>query len=132
MDTAASKLVTQMQANRTQRLASTAAKKNSEPSKDLPKGVSTRTKSKLQPIDPTAKTFTIANVKKAKNKLELLFQMQECATLFGAQFQRLNMEMEEKATCVAHFLKEFQRQSIYASCDSLIYHRVGNTVRFTV
>ena len=128
IDTAAGKLMKRMKEGNRTKLAATAAKKHNAAAPELPKGVSTRTKSKMQPVDPQVKTFTLANVKKAKSKKELMFQIQECAALFGTQFNRLGLEIEDKSSCVAFFLKEFQRQNIFANCDSIVFHSVGNTV----
>ena len=111
-------------------LANTAAKKTNQKSTELPKGVKTRLGAKLAPPNPLIKTFTIANLKKAKSKDELMFQIQECVALFGEQFEKMEMSMEHRARSVAFMLKEFQRLDIFASVDSLVYHRTGNTVMY--
>ena len=109
-------------------LAATAAKKRTDRSSKSPKGMETRSTAKLTSLDPSVKSFTLANLKKAKTKNEVLFQLQEGAAAFMACFDRLDYNMEQKALCVGFLLKEFQRQNVYASCDSLIFHRVGNCV----
>ena len=109
-------------------LAKTAAKKHQTPSEDLPKGVSTRAAAKLVSNDPTVRDFTLANLKKAKTKHEVLFQCQGMAEKLINQFEKCNFTMEQQAVVVGFLLKEFQRANIYASVDSLIYHRIGNTV----
>ena len=130
METSASKLMRQMQEKLPKKaLAKVAAKKHNEPSDDLPQGVSTRAAAKLVSDDPTVKDFNLGNLKKAKTKKEVLFQCQGAVEKFVAQFDRCNFTAEQRAACVAFMLKEFQRIGIYASCDSIIYHRVGNVVR---
>lgn len=109
-------------------LAATAAKKKMEKSEKSPKRVTTRATARLSSNDSSVKGFTLANLKKAKTKNEVLFQIQECVATFASNFDRLNYSMEQKALCVAFMLKEFQRENVYASCDSLIFHRAGNVV----
>ena len=60
----------------------------------------------------------------------MLFQLQECAALFMEQFDKLDFSMESKAYSVGFLLKEFQRSKVFASCDTVIYHQIGNTVSF--
>ena len=110
-------------------LAATAAKRKTEKSEKSPKGVTTRATARLTSSDATVKGFTLANLKKAKAKNEVLFQLQEGIATFAGAFERLGYSMEQKALCVAFMLKEWQREGIYCSCDSLIYHRAGNVVR---
>ena len=129
MSTAASKLMSQMQDKIPKKaLAKTAAKRTTEPSNELPKGMSTRAADKLVSADPAIKDFTLANLKKARTKDEILFQCQGAVEKFCVQFDKCGFNMEESCEVVAFFLKEFQRKSIYASVDSIVYHRVGNTV----
>ena len=109
-------------------LAKTAAKRATEPTDELPKGMSTRAADKLVSTDPTVKDFNLANLKKAKTKDEILFQMQGAVEKFCNQFEKCGFNLEQSAECVGFLLKEFQRKSIYASVDSIVYHRVGNKV----
>ena len=133
MTTAASKLMQDMQSKMPKKiLAKTAARKRVEPSNELPKGVSTRAAAKLVSTDPTVKGFTLANLRKAKTKHEVLFQCQGAVENFVAQFEKCGFNMEQQAAVVGFMLKEFQRADIYASVDSLIYHRIGNTVSIKV
>ena len=111
-------------------LAKTAAKKRVEPSENLPKGVSTRAAAKLVSTDPSVKGFTLANLRKAKTKQEVLFQCQGAVENFVAQFDKCDFDWRQRQAVVAFMLKEFQRNDIYASVDSLIYHRIGNTVSY--
>ena len=127
--TAASKLMDKMQGKIPKKaLAKTAAKKTNEPSNKLPKGMSTRAADKLVSDDPSVKGFTLANLMKAKTKKEILFQCQGAVEKFCNQFDKCALKQEEASVVVAFMLKEFQRRDIYASVDSIIYHRVGNTV----
>ena len=129
MPTAASKLMTQMQEKIPKKaLAKTAAKRTTEPSNELPKGMSTRAADKLVSTDPSVRDFNLANLKKARTKEEILFQCQGAVEKFCGQFEKCGFSLEQSAEVVAFFLKEFQRKSIYASVDSIVYHRVGNKV----
>ena len=129
METNASLLMKQMRDKLPKQvLATTAAKKRNEKSGKMPKGVETRAAAKLTSDDPSVKSFTLANLRKAKTKREVLFQLQENAAAIMSCFDRLDYNKEQQAMCVGFFLNEFQRYGIYASCDSLIFHQVGNCV----
>ena len=109
-------------------LAKNAAKKRNEPSTELPNGVATRAAAKLVSTDPSVKDFTLANLKKAKTMEEMLFQCQGVTEKFMAQMEKCEFSLEECSAIVGFFLKQFQKSDIYASVDSIIYHRIGNQV----
>ena len=88
----------------------------------------TRLGKELYPSSKSVAAFNLKNFKLAKDMPSLKYQMSKFGELVDAQFDLIDLNMNEKAEVVSHLLKQFQLAGIFTHVDSAIFTAAENLV----
>ena len=86
----------------------------------------------LTPEDPSMAKFNLKNLSLAASVNQMKYMCQEFAKLVDAQFDKMELAMNQKAEVVAALLKNFQKTGVFAAADTAIFTQEPNLVIFHV